>query len=129
MEKAKLHVKKGDTVMVISGRKDRTDPKTGEFKPGIKGKTGKVLAVNPKEQTVVVEGLNIIKRAVRPNPRNPQGGFVEKEGPLHVSKVMPVCPSCGKPTRVRKKEVVEGGKTRRIRVCVHCDGALDTKEK
>jgi large subunit ribosomal protein L24 len=109
----KVHVKKGDTVMVLSGRE------------GLRGKTGKVTAVMPKEGMVVVEGLNIVKRAKKPNPQNPQGGFIESEAPLHASKVMPVCPSCGKPTRIRKKEVTDSGVTRKIRICAKCDGALD----
>lgn len=114
---SKVHVKKGDTVVVLSG------------KEGVRGATGKVKAVMPKEGKVVVEGVNMVKRAVRPNQQNQQGGFVESEAPLHASKVMPICPSCEKPTRIRKKEITENGVTRRIRVCAKCDGALDTKEK
>jgi large subunit ribosomal protein L24 len=122
MATAKVHVKKGDTVVIISGSSDRTDPKTGQFKAGIKGKTGKVKLVNPKEQTVIVEGLNMVTKAVRPNQRNQQGGFMEQEAPLPSSKVMPICPSCGKPTRVKKKMMPDGGK---VRACVKCDGNLD----
>lgn len=113
----KVHVKKGDTVVVLSG------------KEGLRGETGKVKTVLPKEGKVVVEGVNLVKRAVRPNQQNQQGGFVESEKPLHASKVMPICPSCEKPTRVRKKEVTENGVTRRIRICAKCGGTLDTKEK
>ncbi len=109
---SKVHVKKGDTVVVLSGKK------------GLRGETGKVKAVMPKEGMVVVEGLNLIKRAVRPNPRNPQGGFIESEAPIHASKVMPICPSCEKPTRIRKKVLPDGTKAR---VCAKCDGVLDTK--
>ena len=139
MATAKVHVKKGDTVVIISGSSDRTDPKSGDFKPGIKGKTGKVKLVNPKEQTVIVEGINIVTKAVRPNPRNQQGGFIETEAPLHSSKVMPICPTCGKPTRVRHKEekVVLGKnpdgtdktKIRHYRVCSRpgCNGNLDVQ--
>ncbi len=112
----KVHVKKGDTVVVLSG------------KESIRGATGKVKAVMPKEGMVVVEGINMVKRAVR-STQNSQGGFVESEAPLHASKVMPICPTCEKPTRIRKKEITENGVTRRIRVCAKCDGALDTKEK
>lgn len=105
----KVHVKKGDTVIVLSG------------KEGLRGETGKVKAVMPKEGLVVVEGLNLIKRAVRPNP---QGGFIETEAPIHASKVMPICPSCEKPTRIRKKVLPDGTK---VRACAKCDGVLDTK--
>ncbi|XOB97905.1 50S ribosomal protein L24 [Deinococcota bacterium DY0809b] len=107
----KLHVKKGDNVVVVSG-KDR-------------GKTGRVIAVYPKKQRVVVEGVNVVKKAMRTTPDNPQGGFHEMEAPVHASKVRPVCPSCGKPVRVKKKLIEEEGKVRRIRVCNHCGAALD----
>ncbi|MDX2007071.1 MAG: 50S ribosomal protein L24 [Meiothermus sp.] len=112
----KVHVKKGDTVKVLSGRE------------GLRNETGKVLAVDPKKGVVRVEGLNMIKRSVKPNPRNPQGGFVESEGWLASSKVMPICPSCEKPTRVRHKKITgDDGKDRHIRVCAKCEGALDSK--
>ncbi len=112
---SKVHVKKGDTVVVLSG------------KEGLRGETGKIKSVMPKEGMVVVEGLNMIKRAVRPNPRNPQGGFIESEAPLHASKVMPICPSCEKPTRIRHRKIKgDDGKERNIRVCAKCDGVLDT---
>ena len=107
----KLHVKKGDTVVVVSG-KDR-------------GKTGRVIAVSPKNQRVVVEGVNVVKKAMRATPENPQGGFHEMAAPVHASKVRPVCPSCGKPVRVKKKLIEENGKVRRVRVCNHCGATLD----
>lgn len=121
MEKAKVHVKKGDTVVVVSGRQDQVDPKTKEvLKEGIRGKTGKVLAVNLSKGTVIVEGVNRIKRAQRPTQQNPRGGFTEKEAPLNASKVRPICPSCGKPTRIRN-QVEQGIK---VRVCAKCGGKL-----
>lgn len=120
MSRAKMHVKKGDTVMVVSGRSDSVDPKTNEPRVGIKGKTGKVLLVDPEKHTVVVEGVNIIKRAVRPTQQNTRGGFSEKEAPLHASKVRPVCPACGKPTRIRHQ--VENNV--KSRVCAKCGGKL-----
>lgn len=107
---AKLHVKKGDMVLVASGK--------------YKGQVGKVKAVLPKKGAVIVEGVNIVKKAVRVSPQYPQGGFVEQEAPLHASKVRPICPACGKPTRVRKK-LLENG--RKIRVCAKCGGALDVE--
>jgi large subunit ribosomal protein L24 len=109
---SKVHVKKGDTVLVLSG------------KEGLRGVTGKIKAVMPKEGMVVIEGFNKIKRAVRPNPRNPQGGYIESEAPIHASKVTPICPSCQKPTRIRKKVLPDGTKAR---ACAKCDGVLDTK--
>jgi len=109
--RVKMHVKKGDTVLVASGK--------------YKGRVGKVKEVLPKKYAVIVEGVNIVKKAVRVSPKYPQGGFIEKEAPLHASKVRPICPACGKPTRVRKK-FLENGK--KIRVCAKRGAALDTEE-
>jgi len=69
-----LKIKKGDTVIVVSGDD--------------KGKVGKVLKVFPKKQRVIVEGVNFIKRHTRPSQKNPQGGIIEKEAPIHISNVM-----------------------------------------
>lgn len=109
--RAKVHVKKGDTVLVASGK--------------YKGRVGKVKQVLPRRQAVIVEGVNLVKKAVRVSPQHPQGGFIEKEAPLHASKVRPICPACGKPTRVRKKLLEDGKK---IRVCAKCGGSLDVEE-
>ena len=87
---AKVHVKTGDTVMVISG-KDR-------------GNSGKVLQVSPKEGKVIVEGRNMVTKHVKPRRQGEQGGIVKAEGAMYASKVMPVCPKCGKATRVGHTE-------------------------
>lgn len=97
----KLHVKTGDNVMIISGKD--------------KGKTGKVLEVSPKEGKVIVEELNIVTKHLKPRRMGETGGIVKAEGALYASKVMPVCPKCGKPTRVGHT-VVDGKK---FRVCKH----------
>jgi large subunit ribosomal protein L24 len=94
---ARIH--KGDSVVVISGKH--------------KGKTGKVKLVLREDDRVVVEGVNLVKRHTRPTPRNPSGGIIEREQPLHACKVMPIDPKTGKGTRVRFK-AVEGGKKIRI---------------
>jgi large subunit ribosomal protein L24 len=94
---ARIH--KGDNVVVISGKD--------------KGKTGKVKLVLREQDQVVVEGINLVKRHTRPTPRNPSGGIVEREQPIHACKVMPVDPKTGKGTRVRIK-ALEGGKKIRI---------------
>lgn len=94
----KLHVKKGDKVVVVSG-KDKT-------------KTGTVLVVFPKEQRVIVEGVNVVKRHTKPNPQNPEGGIVEKEAPIHVSNVQLADPKTGAPTRVGAKVLKDGTKVR-----------------
>jgi large subunit ribosomal protein L24 len=94
---ARIH--KGDSVVVISGKH--------------KGKTGKVKLVLREDDRVIVEGVNLVKRHTRPTPRNPSGGIIEREQPLHASKVMPIDPKTGKGTRVRFK-VDDGGKKIRI---------------
>jgi large subunit ribosomal protein L24 len=103
MTKNKVHVKKGDTVVVISGKD--------------KAKKGKVLEVLPKEGKVIVEGINIQTMHQKPRGRNQQGGIIHKEGPIYSSKVMLVCNKCGKATR-KKMKILED-KTR-IRVCQKC---------
>jgi len=92
-------IRKGDTVVVISGKD--------------KGKKGKVMRVLREVDRVAVEGVNLVKRHTRPTPRNPSGGIVEREQPIHASKVMPVDPKTGAGTRVRSK-ALEGGKKIRI---------------
>jgi large subunit ribosomal protein L24 len=94
---ARIH--KGDSVVVISGKH--------------KGKTGKVKLVLREDDRVIVEGVNLVKRHTRPTPRNPSGGIIEREQPLHACKVMPIDPKTGKGTRVRFK-AVDGGKKIRI---------------
>ncbi len=106
--KPKVHVKKGDTVQVISG-KDA-------------GKKGKILSVEPAKSRVVVEGINIIKRHTRPTRTNPQGGIMEREAPMHSSNVMIYCSKCKEPVRINKKILADGKK---IRVCNKCGEEFD----
>lgn len=94
MTMAKFHIKKGDTVKVISGNN--------------KGKSGRVLEMLPEAGRAVVEGVNLIKRHTKPSATNPQGGIVEKEAPIAVSKLMLVDPKSGEPTRVGRKANEEG---------------------
>ena len=106
----RLHVKTGDTVVVISGRsKDLSRNDKGQT--GDKGKIGKVLKVFPKTGKIIVEGVNIKKRHIKPNAMNPQGEVVEREMPIFSSKVMLWDEAAGKPTRVRK-EIRDGKKVR-----------------
>ena len=102
----KLHVKKDDLVIVISGNS--------------KGVKGKVVETSPKEGKVIVEGANIVKKHVKPRSQQEQGGIVETEGALYASKVQLFCEKCGKPTRAAHK--IEGDK--KIRVCAKCGAAL-----
>jgi len=104
-----LSVRKGDTVKVISGRD--------------KGKQGRVLSVNPEKATCTVEHAQTIKRHTRPNPsKQVKGGIVEREGPIHVSNVMLVCPGCQKATRVRHQRLADGSWAR---ACHRCGATLD----
>lgn len=97
---SKVHVKTGDTVVVLSGKD--------------KGTQGVVAAVSPKEGKVIVEGVNKIKKHVKPGRMGQQGGIIEAEGALYASKVQLVCPKCGKSTRVAHKILEDGSK---VRVC------------
>ena len=82
----KLHIKKGDTVYVNAGN--------------YKGETGKVLSVDPSKDRAIGEGVNIVKKHTKPNAKNPQGGIVSQEAPIHVSNLQLIDPKSGKPTRV-----------------------------
>lgn len=100
MEKAmfKIRLKKGDTVVVIAGK--------------YKGKTGKVVATHPSENKVTVEGINIVKKHMKPNRVNPQGAIVEITKPIWVSKVAIVEPTSKKPSRIGYQIDKDGNKTR-----------------
>lgn len=103
-----LHVKTGDRVMVVAGKD--------------KGKIGNVRKADPTKAQVIVEGANLVTKAQKPNPMaGIQGGLIKMEAPLNASKVMILCPSCEKPTRI-KHDVVEGKK---VRVCKKCGEQLD----
>jgi len=104
----KLFVKKGDKVMVIGGKE--------------KGKSGKILRAYPKTNRVVVEGLNLTKKATRPTQNNPQGGLITLEGTVDASNVAVMCSSCDKPARVGYSRNADG---QRIRVCRRCENSLD----
>lgn len=85
----KLHIKKGDTVYVNAGE--------------YKGQQGRVLEVNRTTSKAIVEGVNMVSKHTKPNSANPQGGIVKKEAPVHISNLMLVDPSSGKPTRIGRK--------------------------
>ena len=107
----KLHVKTGDTVIVISGRSKDLLRNENSTQTGDKGKIGKVLKVFPKTGKIIVEGVNIKKRHIKPNAMNPQGEVVEREMPIFSSKVMLWDESAKKGTRVRY-EIKDGKKVR-----------------
>jgi large subunit ribosomal protein L24 len=98
-----MKVRKGDTVVVISGN-DR-------------GKMGKVLKVDPVSSRIIVEGIHFIKRHTRPSQRSQKGGIVEKEAPIHTSDVLVYCSKCSRGVRVGRKVLQDG---RRVRYCRRC---------
>lgn len=97
----KLHIKKGDTVIVNAGDN--------------KGQQGKVLEVLVAKQRAIVEGVNMVKKHTKPNAAHPQGGIVEQEAAIHISNLMPIDPKTGKATRVARK-MNEKGKLVRIAI-------------
>ena len=94
----KIHIKKGDTVYVNAGND--------------KGKTGKVLSVDPAKDRAVVEGVNMVSKHTKPNSKQPQGGIFKKEAGIHISNLNLIDPQSGKPTRVGYR--IEGDKKVRI---------------
>lgn len=104
-----MQLRKNDMVMVISGKD--------------KGKTGKILKVIPEKQRVVVEKVNFIKEFIRRDQsKNIQGGIMEKEAPLHVSKVQLFCSECGRGVRIKTQRLDNGN---RIRICSRCEISLE----
>ena len=106
-----LHVRKGDNVKVLTGKD--------------KGKTGKVLATDPKTSMVLVEGVNIATHHIKPRSATEQGGRKKVEAPIAASNVQIICPSCGQSVRVRHQEV--DGKN--VRICAKCAASLDVAVK
>ena len=103
-----MKIRKNDTVMVIAGKD--------------KGKKGKVRFAYPKDERILVEGVNFIKRHIRATGRVRQAGIIDREEPIHVSKVMLLCSRCNHPTRVGFN-FLEGGK--KVRVCRSCGEVID----
>ena len=104
---AKLFVKAGDSVVVVAGKE--------------KGKQAKVLGVSPKDNKVLVEGVNVVTKHQKQKSQEDKGGIIKKNAPIDASNVMVVCPECGKATRVSHK-VVDGKK---VRICKKCGASLD----
>ncbi len=108
MSAGKMHVKKDDMVVVIAGKD--------------KGKSGKVVRVFSDRGKVVVEGINMVKRHVRPNRLNTQGGIIEKEAALSGANVMLLCGACNKTSRTGKRLLADGTK---VRFCKKCNEIVD----
>ena len=102
-----MNIKKGDTVVVLSGKD--------------KGKQGKVLSVMPDAGKVIVEKVNMVSRHTKPRKQGDQGGILQKEAPIYACKVQRVCPKCSKPTRPAHK-LLAGGK--KVRVCKKCGAEI-----
>lgn len=105
---AKLRLKKGDVVVVVSGN-DR-------------GKKGKILSIDKKHNKIIVEGVHMMKKHMRPRKQGDQGGIIEKEAALHLSNTKLVCPKCGEATRVQKSNL-ENKKS--VRLCNKCGEFID----
>jgi large subunit ribosomal protein L24 len=103
-----VQIRKNDSVMVISGKE--------------RGKTGKVLRVNPKEDAVIIERINVVKRHTKPRGPQQAGGIIEKEASIPASNIMIMCDKCNAPVRVGQKILADGNK---VRVCRRCGEALD----
>jgi large subunit ribosomal protein L24 len=103
-----VHVRRGDTVEVITGK--------------YRGKRGKVLRVIPKDGRIIVEGIMVAKRHMKPNQKMPSGGIVEKEMPFTAGKAMLVCTRCGRAVRFGHQTMDDGTK---VRVCRHCGEIID----
>jgi large subunit ribosomal protein L24 len=103
-----MQIKKNDTVLVTAGKE--------------KGKRGRVIAVYPRENRILIEKLNMIKRHTRPNQQLRQGGIVEKESPISAANVKLICAKCDKPTSIARKAQGDGT---RVRVCKACDATLE----
>ncbi len=98
-----MRIKKNDTVKVIAGN--------------YKGKMGRVLAVFPEQNRLIVEGVNLIKRHTRPSQRNQKGGIITKEAPIHISNVMFKCNRCNAVVKVATRKLEDGKK---VRICKNC---------
>ena len=103
-----MKIRKNDTVMVIAGKD--------------KGKTGKVRFAYPKEERVLVDGINMVKRHTRARGTVRQAGIIEREDPIHVSNVMLLCNKCNRPTRIGFRFLKDG---RKVRVCRSCGEVVD----
>ena len=109
-----MHVKTGDEVLVITGKD--------------KGKRGKIKESRPKDERVVVEGLNMIKRHLKARGPGKPGGIIEREAALHVSNVMLICPKCSHAARTGHRfleETDHKGRQRKVRFCKACDATID----
>jgi len=114
---AKMNIKKGDTVLIITG-KDR-------------GKQGIVSRAMPQVNKVIIEGLNMVKKHIKPQGQTRQGGVIEKAMPIHVSNTMLICTECGQPTRIghERRPVGADQKVRVVRICKKCEKVIEDRTR
>lgn len=103
-----LRIKKNDTVLITTGKE--------------KGKRGRVLSFSRSDNRVIIEGVNIVKKHMKPSRKYTQGGIIEKEASIHVSNVMLLCPKCNRPTRIRETFLQDDKK---VRMCKKCNEVID----
>lgn len=108
---SKMHIKTGDTVVVISGK----------YANGEEKAVGKVIGVSPSEGKVIVEGVHVVSKHVKPRKQGDPGGIIKTEGAIYASKVMLYCPTCQAGRRIRRVKNADGERTR---VCVKCGNTL-----
>jgi large subunit ribosomal protein L24 len=108
MQRPRVHVRKGDMVEIIGGK--------------YRGKRGKVLEVMTADSRAIVEGVNLVKRHMKPTQKAPQGGIIEKPAPLPAARLMVVCPKCGEAARLGHRVLGDGTK---VRYCKHCGESLE----
>ena len=108
MAEIKVNFKKGDTVLVMSGED--------------KGKKGKIISIFPKKLQAIVEGVNFLKKHVKPTEKTPQGGIIDQEGTINVTNLKLICNKCNQPTVVKREKIKEG---KRVRVCKKCSEIID----
>ncbi len=108
MSKGTAKLKKGDNVLVICGED--------------KGKNGKIIEIFPHKNRVIVEGINFLKKHMKPTQKSPQGGIIRQEGPIDLSNILLICNKCNKPTNTKYGLTKEGKK---VRVCKKCGEIID----
>ncbi|TSC97362.1 MAG: large subunit ribosomal protein L24 [Candidatus Berkelbacteria bacterium Licking1014_2] len=105
MEKFKFKLKRGDMVLILAGKD--------------KGKTGKILKINRQKKRLVVEGVNLVKKHLKPSQKYPQGGIIDSPAPLAYSNASLLCPHCQKPTKIAS-QITGDEKHKRLRLCQKC---------
>ncbi len=108
MVRGKTKLKKKDNVLIICGED--------------KGKSGKIIEIFPNKNRLIIEGINLVKKHMKPTQKTPQGGIIRQEGPIHISNVRLVCNKCNKPTSTNNGKTKEGKK---VRVCKKCGEIID----